>query len=94
MVETNGVTVSLRMMAAGHVDYAVASLILGTREIAKMGLSGKIAPLFVSQRDRRRNLCLLQQGASFALVGGLVLARIEAIQADRRVQGDTAQVYL
>jgi polar amino acid transport system substrate-binding protein len=45
LVETNGTPESLRMLAAGHVDYAVVSLTLGTREIVKMGLSGKIAPL-------------------------------------------------
>lgn len=45
MVETNGTSVSLRMLAAGHVDYAVVNLAYGMSEIAKMGLSGKIEPL-------------------------------------------------
>ena len=45
MVETNGTTVSLRMLAAGRVDYAVVNLNYGMSEIAKMGLSGKIEPL-------------------------------------------------
>jgi polar amino acid transport system substrate-binding protein len=45
MVETNGTSVSLRMLAAGHVDYAVVNLAYGMSEIAKMGLSGKVEPL-------------------------------------------------
>jgi polar amino acid transport system substrate-binding protein len=45
MVETNGVTESLRMLAAGHVDYAVASLSLAKRRIATNGLDGKVKPL-------------------------------------------------
>jgi len=45
MVETNGGTYSLRMLAAGRVDYAVVSISSGMRDIAAMGLSGKIEPL-------------------------------------------------
>jgi polar amino acid transport system substrate-binding protein len=45
MVATNGTIVSLRMLAASRVDYAVVSLAYGMSEIAKMGLSGKIEPL-------------------------------------------------
>jgi polar amino acid transport system substrate-binding protein len=45
MVETGGIAVSLRMLAAGRVDYAVVSRRFGMSEIAKMGLSGKITPL-------------------------------------------------
>ena len=45
MVETNGNIEGLRMLAAGRVDYAVVSLQLGTRDIARMGLFGKIEPL-------------------------------------------------
>ena len=45
MVETNGTTESLRMLAAGRVDYAVANLELGRNNIASLGLSGKIEPL-------------------------------------------------
>jgi polar amino acid transport system substrate-binding protein len=45
MVETNSTTESLRMLAAGRVDYAVATRSLGMSAIAKMGLSGKIQPL-------------------------------------------------
>jgi polar amino acid transport system substrate-binding protein len=45
MVETNSATVSLRMLAAGRVDYALVSLTIGRRDIAEMGLSGKIEPL-------------------------------------------------
>jgi polar amino acid transport system substrate-binding protein len=45
MVETNGVLESLRMLAAGRVDYAVASLSLAKRRIATNGLDGKVEPL-------------------------------------------------
>jgi ABC-type amino acid transport substrate-binding protein len=33
------------MLAAGRVDYALVSLTIGRRDIAEMGLSGKIEPL-------------------------------------------------
>ena len=33
------------MLAAGRVDYAAANIVLGTRVIARSGLSGKIEPL-------------------------------------------------
>jgi polar amino acid transport system substrate-binding protein len=45
MVETTGGIASFRMLAAGHVDYAVVGLATGMRTIAAMGLSGKIEPL-------------------------------------------------
>jgi polar amino acid transport system substrate-binding protein len=45
MVETDGVVTSLRMLVAGRVDYAVASLAEGKREIARIGLAGTIEPL-------------------------------------------------
>jgi polar amino acid transport system substrate-binding protein len=45
MVETNDTTESLRMLAAGRIDYAVMGLLIGTRDIARMGLSRTIEPL-------------------------------------------------
>jgi polar amino acid transport system substrate-binding protein len=45
MIETNGAAESLRMLAAGRVDYAIVSLRLAKRLIATNGLSGKIEPL-------------------------------------------------
>jgi polar amino acid transport system substrate-binding protein len=45
MVETKGTTESLRMLAAGRVDYAVLNLSLGMENVASLGLSGKIQPL-------------------------------------------------
>jgi ABC-type amino acid transport substrate-binding protein len=45
MVETTGGTASLRMLAAGRVDYTVTNLNIGMRIIAERGLSGKIEPL-------------------------------------------------
>jgi polar amino acid transport system substrate-binding protein len=45
MVETTDSDESLRMLAAGRVDYAAENLRLGMREIVVTGLSGKIEPL-------------------------------------------------
>jgi polar amino acid transport system substrate-binding protein len=45
MVETSGGIVSLRLLAAGRVDYAVVNLTGGMLSIARNGLSGKIEPL-------------------------------------------------
>jgi polar amino acid transport system substrate-binding protein len=45
MVETASGAESLRMLAAGRVDYAVVNLSSGMEEIVAMGLSGKIKPL-------------------------------------------------
>jgi polar amino acid transport system substrate-binding protein len=45
IVETNSGTESLRMLAAGRVDYAVVNLRFARRDIARIGLSEKIAPL-------------------------------------------------
>jgi len=45
MVGTISAGESLRMLAAGRVDYAVVSLRFGMGAIASMGLSGKIEPL-------------------------------------------------
>jgi polar amino acid transport system substrate-binding protein len=53
MVETDGTTESLRMLAAGRVDYAAANLILAKENIARLGLSGKVAPIL--SRDVRED---------------------------------------
>ena len=45
MIETPGGISSFRLLAAGRVDYAVANLTVGIRDIATMGLSGTIEPL-------------------------------------------------
>lgn len=45
LVVTDSTIASLRMLEAGRVDYALSSLAYGTREAAKMGLSGKIEPI-------------------------------------------------
>jgi polar amino acid transport system substrate-binding protein len=45
MVETSGGIASLRLLAAGRVDYAVANLTSGMLYVARKGLSGKIEPL-------------------------------------------------
>jgi polar amino acid transport system substrate-binding protein len=45
IVETRGSRSGFRMLAAGRVDYVVANLNTGMREIVAMELSGKIEPL-------------------------------------------------
>jgi polar amino acid transport system substrate-binding protein len=45
MIETSGPVSSFRMLAVGHVDYVVANLSVGMRDIATMGLSGTIEPI-------------------------------------------------
>jgi polar amino acid transport system substrate-binding protein len=45
MIETSGSISSFGMLVAGRVDYAVANLTVGMRDIATMGLSGTIEPL-------------------------------------------------
>jgi polar amino acid transport system substrate-binding protein len=48
MVETSGGGTSFRMLAAGHVDYAVVNLSIGMWRLAEDGLSVKIEPLLSS----------------------------------------------
>jgi polar amino acid transport system substrate-binding protein len=45
MVETSDTAESLRMLAAGHVDYAVENAVLGMRNVRSLGLLDKVAPL-------------------------------------------------
>ena len=45
MVETNGASQGLQMLATGRIDYAFANLTTGMRDIAAMGLAAKIEPL-------------------------------------------------
>jgi polar amino acid transport system substrate-binding protein len=69
MVETKDVGESLRMLAAGRVDYAVSSLHLTMPAIAKMGLSGKIEPLLPrSILDGGEYVCFSKARVSPALV--------------------------
>jgi polar amino acid transport system substrate-binding protein len=48
MVETPGGNANFRLLAAGRVDYTVANLSIGMRDIATLGLSGKIEPILSS----------------------------------------------
>ena len=64
----------------------------GCENIAAMGLSGKIEPLLSRSVIEDGYLCLLHQGARFARFGRCVLARVEAIQADRGVPGDISSM--
>lgn len=60
MVETPGAADSLRMLAAGRVDYAAMDILLGKLIIRKGGLSGKVEPLL------SRSLIERDAGACFA----------------------------
>jgi polar amino acid transport system substrate-binding protein len=45
MVDTTDPSMAFSMLASGRVDYAIVNLSVGMREIAAMGLSGKIEPI-------------------------------------------------
>jgi polar amino acid transport system substrate-binding protein len=45
IVETTDPSMVFSMLASGRVDYAIVNLAVGKREIAAMGLSGKIEPI-------------------------------------------------
>jgi len=69
MVETPGTTDSLRMLAGGRVDYAVANLTAGGRDLAAMGLSGKIEPLLSrSVIEDGFSVCFIKARVSPSLV--------------------------
>ncbi|MER9756566.1 transporter substrate-binding domain-containing protein [Mesorhizobium sp. M0166] len=87
MVATNGTPVGLRMLAAGRVDYAVASLAYAMSEITKMGLSGKIEPLLSrSVAEENVYVCFTKARVSPAFVDAFSSAlkqfkQTEAFQA-------------
>jgi polar amino acid transport system substrate-binding protein len=71
MVETGDTIESLRMLAAGRVDYAVLNLNFVVRMIPTMGLSGKIEPLLSrSAFDTSYYVCFSKARVSPSLVGG------------------------
>jgi polar amino acid transport system substrate-binding protein len=45
MVETTDPPMAFAMLASGRVDYVIVNLVVGMREIAAMGLPGKIEPI-------------------------------------------------
>ncbi len=82
-VETSGIIEMLRMLAAGRVDYAVASLNLGERLIATAGLSGKIVPLL--SRDVKKEgiyVCFARARVSPSLVEAFSRALRQFKQTD------------
>ena len=90
MVGTAGTAESLRMLVAGHVDYAVMALPLGRRNIARMGLSGKIEPLLDrSVMNADVSVCFSKARVSPSLVDAFSRAlkqfkQTEAFEAIRR----------
>ncbi|WFU76856.1 transporter substrate-binding domain-containing protein [Bradyrhizobium sp. CB2312] len=70
MVKTNDDTAeSLRMLAAGRFDYALLNLAYGMSEIARIGLSGKIAPLLSrSVVERGIYICFSKERVAPAVV--------------------------
>ena len=88
MIETDGTTESLRMLAAGRVDYAVSNLTLGTENIARLGLSGKIEPIL--SRDVRADgvyTCFSRSRVSPAFVDAFsrALKQFKQIDAYRAI---------
>jgi polar amino acid transport system substrate-binding protein len=87
MVETPGGGANFRLLAAGRVDYAVMNLAIGMRDIAVMGLSGKIEPLLSSSViDDGIYLCFSKARVSPSLVDAFSRAlkqfkQTEAFQA-------------
>ena len=89
-VKTIGGPTSLRMLAAGRVDYAYMNLSIGMRQIALMGLSGTVEPL-LSGYVVEEGYYVLQQRARF---NPLVNAFSDgwAIQTNRSIQGDLPKI--
>jgi polar amino acid transport system substrate-binding protein len=69
MIETGSNVESLRLLTAGRVDYAVVGINLGMREIARMGLSGKIEPLLSrSVMEADVSICFSKARVSLSFV--------------------------
>ena len=69
LIETTSGTESLRMLAAGRVDYAVVNLVFGMGNIAATGLAGKIEPLLSrSVFEDKTYVCFTKARVSPALV--------------------------
>jgi polar amino acid transport system substrate-binding protein len=87
MVETPGGGANFRLLTAGRVDYAVVNLSIGMRDIATLGLSGKIEPLLSrSVIDDGIYLCFSRARVSPSLVDAFSQAltqfkQTEAFQA-------------
>ena len=58
IAETTNDEASFRMLEAGRVDYAVASLVNGARLVATLGLDGKVEPL-TSRSIKEDNLYII-----------------------------------
>jgi polar amino acid transport system substrate-binding protein len=83
MVETSGAIVSLRLLAAGRVDYAVVNLSGGMLYIARDGLSGKIEPLLSrSVMDDGFYVCFSKSRVSPTLVDAFSHALKQFKQTD------------
>ena len=83
MVETSGGGESLRMLAAGHVDYAVVNLTVGRRDAAAIGLSGKVEPILSrSVIEDGFSVCFSKASVSPSLVEAFSRAL-----KDRRTRG-------
>ena len=83
LVETNGARQGLQMLAAGRVDYAFANLPAGTRDIAAMGLAGKIEPLLSSRvMEGGQYICFSKVRVSPAFVDAFSRALKQFKQTD------------
>lgn len=83
MVETAGTGESIRMLAAGRVDYAVGPLTVGKRHAAADGLSGKIEPILSrSVIEDGFSVCFSKAHVSSSLVEAFSRALKEFKQTD------------
>jgi polar amino acid transport system substrate-binding protein len=83
MVETNSGITSLNMLAAGRVDYVYTSLSTGIRNVAAMGLTGKVEPLLSgSVIDEGYYVCFSKARVSPALVDAFSQALKEFKQTE------------
>jgi polar amino acid transport system substrate-binding protein len=83
MVETSGGSANFRLLAAGRVDYTVVNLSIGMRDIAILGLSGKIEPLLSSSViEDGIYLCFSRARVSPALVDAFSQALKEFKQTE------------
>ena len=63
IIDTADPAMVFSMLASGRVDYAIVNLAVGRREIAVMGLSGKIEPILPRVADVYRcSACGLRYG--------------------------------
>jgi len=99
MFGTQGTGSSFRMLARGHVDYAVANLNNGMQQVDALGFTGKIEPLLSrSVIEDGVYVCFSKARVSPSLVDAFSrtlkqFKQTDAYQAIRRLSGDLSQIF-